>query len=513
MLRKLVVALVLIALLAACAPTRPAPNPPDYWPTDGWRTTSPEEQGMDSETLARMVEHVAHEGLDLHSLLVIRNGYLVTELYPHPYSAGQPHWVMSVTKSVIGTLVGIAIERGFIKDVKQTLGSLLPMEDLAGLDEAKKAITVEDVLTQRSGLDCPFESTGQPGGAEGQTWLQAALDQQLSSKPGTKFNYCTNATHVLSAVLQKATGMTAREFANRVLFAPLGIGPISQALWPSDPQGVTIGGYGLSLTPTEMAKLAYLFLNQGRWDGQQVVPAEWVATSTNTHVDRGSDKGYGYLWWVDPKGEWYAALGRGGQHVFVYPTENLVVAFTADLLTNPQGDLPPLQELLDSYILPAVKSDGPLPASPQGQAHLKSAMEALAHPQAVDPAPLPDLAREISGETYALEDNAFGWHTISLTFKQGAAEGTVTLDGQRVVKVGLDGLYRAYGAEDPTFPQAVRGHWEGPDTFVVEDLYLGQTMQFTFRIQFSGDTVHLTALERDSGTTLEAQGSLSPVGP
>jgi CubicO group peptidase (beta-lactamase class C family) len=510
---RLGITIVLIAFLAACAPARPAPAPPAYWPTDGWRSTTPEEQGMDSETLARMVEHIQQEKLDLHGLQVVRNGYLVGELYPHPYSADQPHWVMSVTKSVIGTLIGIAIQKGYIKDVKQTLGSLLPDEDLAGLDEAKKAITLEDVLTQTSGLDCPYEATGQPGASGSQTWVQAALDQPLSAPPGTKFTYCTNTTHILSAVLQKATGITARQFANQVLFAPIGIGPISEERWPSDPQGVTIGGYGLALTPGEMAKLGYLFLNQGQWDGQTVVPADWVSTSTSSHSDRGNTKEYGYLWWVDPHGKWYAALGRGGQHVFVYPAENLVVAFTSDLLADPKGDLPPLQELLDSYILPAVKSEAPLPPNPEGQAHLKSAIEALAQPQASKAVPLPAIAKQISGETYALEENPFGWQTIGFTFQEGADEATVSVDGQRDITVGLDGLYRIYTGESSTFPQAVRAYWESADTLVVEDLYLGETMQFTFRIQFAGDGIHITAQERDSGTTLEAQGSLSPTGP
>lgn len=511
---RLGIALVLIVFLAGCAPARPTPAAPDYWPTDGWRSTTPEEQGMDSETLARMVEHVGEEGLDLHSLLVIRNGYLVSELYPHPYSADQVHSVFSVTKSVIGTLIGVAIQKSYIQDVEQPLVSLLPEQDVADIDVAKKAITLEDVLTQTSGLDCPDDPlTGQPAAPAGASWVQFALAQPLSAQPGTKFNYCTGTTHLLSAVLQKATGMTAREFANQVLFAPLGIGPIPEERWPSDPQGISLGGYGLSLTSAEMAKLGYLFLNRGQWDGQTVVPADWVAASTSSHADRGDSKEYGYLWWVDPQSKWYAALGRAGQHVFVYPTENLVVVFTSDLLTNPDGDLPPLQELLDDYILPAVRSGNALPPSPEGQTHLKSAVQALAQPQAAEPVPLPDIATKISGETYMLEESPFGWQTISFAFEDGADEATISIDGQPNATLGLDNLYRLYGGDNPTFPQALRAYWESPDTLVVQDLFLGQTMQMNLRFQFSGDAIHIIAHERDTGSTLEAQGRLGPTAP
>jgi CubicO group peptidase (beta-lactamase class C family) len=187
---RLGIAFVLIAFLVSCVPSTPKPNPPTYWPTDGWRSTTPEEQGMDSEMLAQMVEHIQAEKLDLHSLLIVRNGYLVSELYVYPYSAGQAHWVFSVTKSVIGTLVGIAIGQGYIQDVHQTLYSLLPDQETINLDKEKKAITLEDLLTMTSGLDC--NENREPGKAfmeASKNWVQFMLDQPVIARHGTKFNY------------------------------------------------------------------------------------------------------------------------------------------------------------------------------------------------------------------------------------------------------------------------------------------------------------------------------------
>jgi CubicO group peptidase (beta-lactamase class C family) len=508
---KLVIAFTLIALLAGCAPSSPKPNPPAYWPTNGWRSTAPEEQGMDSEKLAQMVEHIQQEKLDVHSLLIIRNGYLVSEFYAYPYSAGQAHWVMSVTKSVISALVGIAIQKGYIKDVHQPLFSLLPDQGVANLDEKKKAITLEDLLTMTSGLDC--HENPAPGEAfmqASENWIQFMLVLPMAEQPGTTFNYCTSAVELLSAVLQKATGMSTREFANQNLFGPLGIGPISEERWTSDPQGVTVGGYGLALTPTEMAKLGYLFLNQGQWDGQTIVPADWVAASTVSHANQGAKKEYGYLWWVDPQGKWYAALGRGGQHIFVYPAENLVVVFTADLPYTNDADLIPLQELLDQYILPSVKSDEPLSANSNSLARLEAGIQALAQPQPTVLPPLPSIAAEISGKTYTLEDNPFGWQTMIFTFQDGADEAKVTLNGVQQFTIGLDNVYRVFSLGDTAFPQAFRGYWETPDTFVIDDSVLGQMLQFTFRIQFSGDTLHITAKEKFSGSSFEIKGALNP---
>jgi CubicO group peptidase (beta-lactamase class C family) len=506
----LLFAVLLSFVLVACAPASPTPPPPTYWPTTGWRSTSPEEQGMDSEKLAQMVEHIQQEKLDLHSLLIVRNGHLVSEIYAYPYSAGQAHGVMSVTKSVIDALIGIAIQKGYIKDVHQPVLSLLPDYEVANLDGQKKAITLEDFLTMTSGLDCHENpAPGEPFMQASQDWVQFMLDQPMAAQPGTKFNYCTGAIEVLSAILQKATGMSAREFANQNLFGPIGIGSSPEAHWPSDPQGVTIGGFGLALTSSEMAKLGFLFLNQGRWEGKTIVPADWVAASTASHANRGDKIEYGYLWWIDPQGKWYAALGRAGQHIFVYPAENLVAVFTADLPFTKDADLIPLQELLDQYILPAVKSDRPLPVNPNGLARLEAGIQAVAQPQPTAPSPLPAITAEISGKTYTLQDNPFGWKTVVFSFEDGADEAKVTLDDQPLV-VGLDNVYRIIKGQDGTVLQGTRGRWENQDTFVVEVVVPDQMMLTTSRIQFSGDAIHVTWQEKYTGSKVEVQGALNP---
>jgi CubicO group peptidase (beta-lactamase class C family) len=520
--RKLSIAFTLIAFLAGCAPASPTPAAPTgtvagaapaaYWPTEGWRSAMPEEEGMDSARLADMVDRIQQEKMALNSLLIVRNGYLVTELYAYPYSAGQVHFIASVTKSVMSALVGIAIAQGSIKDVHQTLFSLLPAKGAANLDAQKQAITLEDLLTMTSGLDC--HENPAPGEAFMQAspdWVQFMLDLPMAAQPGTTFNYCTAAVELVSAIVQQATGMSAREFANQNLFAPLGIGPVSEAQWTPDPQGVTMGGYGLALTPRDMAKLGYLYLEQGQWDGETVVPADWVATSTASHSNLGNPKEYGYLWWADPEGKWVAALGMAGQHIFVYPAENLVVVFTSDLPTNaPESDYDPLKELLDGYILPAVKAGAPLPANAESVARLDAGIQALAQPQPVAPAPLPAIPREISDKAYTLADNAFGWHTMTFTFQDQADEATVTVDGQQLA-IGLDNVYRTPPeVAGSMFPEELRGHWENDDTLVIEDVYPGQMQELTYHVQFSATDVQITCQDKYFLGQFALQGTLNP---
>ncbi len=507
---KLGLAIALIALLAGCTPRASGPALPAYWPTSGWRSAAPEEVGMDSEKLAQMVERIRQEKLSIDSLLIVRNGYLVSELYTYPYSAEQPHFTASTTKSVIGALVGIAMQRGYIKDVQEPLSGLLPTEGVANSDDAKKAITLADLLTMTSGLDTHENPTsGQASMQASDNWVRFVLDRPMAAQPGTRFNYSTDAAHLISGIVEQAAGMSARELANRELFGPLGIEAVPEARWPSDPQGVTVGGYGLALTPRDMAKFGYLFLKSGRWGDKAIVPAEWVAASTKTQAGKGDTKEYGYLWWVDPEGKWYAALGRAGQHIFVCPAQDLVVVFTADLPYTSDADLVPLQDLLDRYILPAVKSDSPLPANSESVARLQAEAASLAQPSRTSPSDLPAIAREVSGRTFEFADNPLGWATLAFDFESGANETTVTINGAQAA-IGLDNVYCAMPGQDSPFPEGLRAHWENGDTLVVDDLLIGAMARNTYRLRFSPDSVQVIREEKYSGNRLELLGTLSP---
>ncbi|MBN1148105.1 MAG: serine hydrolase [Anaerolineales bacterium] len=359
---RLAMVLLVMLLAPGCLGVQatPAPTPaaandptgktgalPEYWPSAGWRASTPEEQVMDSQKLTQMLEYVEQRRLKLHSLLIIRNGYLVSETYFQNYQPDQKHELYSCTKSFIATLVGIAIEQGAISGVDQKVLQFFPGKTFENPDERKAAMTLEDLLTMTSGLDWEEGDLAYARLYRSNDWVEHMLDLPLRTPPGERFNYCTGCSHLLSAIIQQQAGMSTQDFAEKTLFEPLGIEDYN---WSLDATGIAIGGWGLQLTPRDMAKLGYLYLHDGNWDGAQIVPAAWVKEATRKHVDTEDEGfGYGYQWWIYPSVAAYSALGMGGQTIFVAPSLNLVVATTAEV--SGHEDIYPL---IENYILPAV---------------------------------------------------------------------------------------------------------------------------------------------------------------
>jgi CubicO group peptidase (beta-lactamase class C family) len=504
---------MILSLVVACTGPSIAPMPtattvataPRYWPTEGWRTATPEEHGIDSAQLARMFEYVQDNDVNLRSLLVIRNGYLVTEAYFDPYNEQTDHTLQSVTKTVIGMLIGIAIDKGFIKDVDQPLLDSFPDRAIANTDANKTSITLEHLLSLSAGLDCKDGAGTEEAMRGSSDWIQFMLDLPMAHQPGAEFSYCSGAVHLLSAVLQAATGMSAREFANMHLFAPLGIAAVPPERWDADPQSISIGGYGLYLTPRDMAKLGYLYLNQGRWEDQQIVSPGWVATSSTEHAVWTNEgiRPYGYLWWLYPEHGYYSAMGLGGQQIHVVPALNMVVVYTSAVNSPDEAHL---ATLLTDYILPAALSPAPLPASPDGVAQLDAHIQAVANPeQPVQP--LPRIARRISGSEYTLGENPFGWKTLVFVFYQGRDTMAVNIDRAQRVTIRLDHLYGAQDAPETNQAQ-FRGHWEDENTFVVEQIWLGELVEYEFRLTFSGHELDIVAQERVfGGEAINVHGS------
>lgn len=469
----------------------------DYWPTSGWRISTPEEQGMDSTQLLDMLQYVDEAGINLRSVTIIRNGYVVLDAYYQPYTADRKYPVFSVTKSVIGALTGIALNDGYLTDIRQPLLSFFPERTIANRDSNKEAITIEDLLTMQPGLDCADEKIGsvpQPG--EGKEWVQYFLDLPMDSSPGQKLVYCTGGVHLLSSILTRATMTSTAAYAQSRLFTPLGISQDS-ILWPSDPEGITLGGYGIEMRPSDMAKLGLLYLYGGKWQDKQIVPEEWVAASTRVHSIGDNDKNYGYLFWVYP--DHFAAEGLGEQKIQVVKDRNLVAVMTAAIDWQKGA---PLEKLLQDYIVPAAQSDGPLPANPTALAKLQNKVKFLAEPLQPVPA-LPEIARQISGKSYVFETNSVGWKALTPIFEEGAAEARVILQtetGDSTVAIGLDNVYRQTQTEGNS--QWLRGRWEGNSTFVARQLQLSPALEeMEFRLEFTGDQLNVHAQEMVFGNS------------
>ncbi|MFA5909669.1 MAG: serine hydrolase [Vicinamibacterales bacterium] len=317
--------------------------------------------GIDLEPAAK-----AAAGLPrLRSLLVSHRGELVLERYFGGARAAQPVNIKSASKSVISALVGMAVSRGLIKNVRQPIADYFP-ELTKDRDALKRAITIEDLLTMRSGLP---STSGRDYGAwvQSPNWVRYVLSRPLAEPPGTRVEYSTGSSHLLSAILTKATKTSTWQFAQEALARPLGF---SLARWTQDPQGVFFGGNEMLMTSRQMVRFGELYLNDGRIGDRQLLPKSWIA---ETRVPRGrsrwgSDREYGYGFWIRELAghEAYYAWGYGGQFVFIIPDMQLVVVTTSrsDVSRERRDHLGAIYDLVERSVIPAIAAAGSRPSLP-----------------------------------------------------------------------------------------------------------------------------------------------------
>jgi CubicO group peptidase (beta-lactamase class C family) len=331
-----------------------------------WTEARPEQHGLDAERLSELT-NLIREGVRyprLHCLLIVRHGRLVLEEYFNGWRRDRLHMLQSVSKSFTSALVGMAISKGEFKGVKEKVLDFFPdVEGIANMDERKQSILLRDLLTMRSGTDYHERGSDSPHFQLNRLqrgWGKFYLDRPMLRKPGTYFLYDSGGVILMSSMLKNRTGSHADVYAERHLFPPLGI---TRHLWIKNREGHPHTGGGLSLRARDTAKFGLLYLQNGRWRDQQLVPAEWVRESFQKHVDLGDNPrdtiGYGYLWWIlapDPDGDGtsniYAAMGFKAQYIFVIPEHDMVVVVNGD--TQNRTDQRRPIGFLYSHILPAV---------------------------------------------------------------------------------------------------------------------------------------------------------------
>ncbi len=351
--RGLVVALVLFLW------TSPA-HGQDDGRTVTWRAHPPATHGFDAVRLAEAADRAADLAPPLTSLLVARDTTTVAEIYFGEGGPTRAANLKSASKSVLGALTGIALADGALDGLDQPIGPFFPR--LLADAPRKQRITVHHLLTQQTGLEST--SFGNYGAwVSTRNWVADALRRPFVDVPGGEMIYSTGTTHVLGAVLAKATGRSLRAYAQDRLFDPLGV---RIRRWQQAPTGRYFGGNNLSLTPRALLRIGQLYLNDGRFRGQQVLPPDWPDLSWKTYVrSTYNDHQYGYLWFTHTFGGERVAFawGYGGQYLFVVPRLNLVVAMTSSLTTRPPGSgdhNEQLRRLLGEYIIPAARGPGPV---------------------------------------------------------------------------------------------------------------------------------------------------------
>jgi CubicO group peptidase (beta-lactamase class C family) len=456
-----------------------------------WPTATPESQGMDSAALAALVEYGGNASMD--SLVVVRNGRIVTEAYWGPYRAAMKHRVNSTTKAVIGSLVGIAIARGDMPPVTTPVAELLPRAAASG-DPRWKDVTVQHLLDMTSGMAWEEPLTTAPPRSmiemeRSADWETFILQRPMARTPGAVFDYNSGNSHLLSLALARRTGITAEAYARKHLFEPLGIADVR---WRRDPQGTSIGGYGLYLHTRDMARLGQLYLQGGEWNGRQVVPREWVARVFQPQVEMGfGGLRYGDAWWSLPARGVYMMVGYNRQVVMVMPELNLVAAMTG-------RSHYPFENVI-AHLQRAARSATPLAENPEAAAQLRGRVEAAVAAPAMPAGE--EVPPAYAQSRYQVEDNPLGVREIAFDFHaQPPAYRMALRNRSLAAALGTGGRFAE--TDDAGTPLFTRTAWKDASTLLVEQRWPEEAATVRYELRFSGDDLQIIRTGDVSGRSV-----------
>jgi CubicO group peptidase (beta-lactamase class C family) len=488
-----------------------AADPATVWPTKAWDVSTPEEQGVDSAALAQLINKVGTFRQD--SLLIVRHGKIIVDAYYAPYAAGIEHDLRSVTKSIIGTLTAIELREGLLDSVDHPIVDLFADKNILNLDDNKKAMSVQSLLDMTSGIDWR-EKAYTPDETIWKMYLspdrtEFVLTQPMAHVPGTVFYYNSGNPYVLSALINKRTGRNAFDFARTELFGPLGI---TKVHWGTvDAQGVTDGESKLFLTPHDMAKIGYLYLHHGAWDGSQIVPPSWVDRVKEGKTEAVSGFHYANLWWSIPEKGAFMAMGRHSQLILVLPAQDIIAVMTGVMQ---DGEYYRTAGLIDD-IAGSVRSEDVLPVNSTAQSSLVAAIQAAATERPSPVGDTPELAKSISGKFYQLDDNRMHVKTVSLNFGGPEPSWAITMNTGRpeypverlTGLVGLDGLFHV-SPPDRFGIAAAKASWINDHTLLIDRRILGHGETQRWTLIFGGKQLELN-FENTDGLKARLHGEAS----
>jgi len=444
--------------------------------------SSPEAQGVSSAAVLAFVTAADRDIDAMNSFMLVRHGHVVAEGWWSPYHALAPHSLYSLSKSFTSTAVGLAIADGKLS-LDDPVLKFFPEDAPEKPDNHLKAMRVSDLLRMSTGHQV------EPARAPNRVWTKDFLAQPVPHKPGTHFLYNTSATYMLSAIMQKVTGTTVLDYLRPRLFNPLGI---ENPEWETSPQGISLGGYGLNIKTEDIARFGQLYLQKGKWNGEQLVPASWVEAATARQTSNGSDpksdwdQGYGYQFWRARHGA-YRGDGAFGQFCIVMPDQDAVIAITSGV-KNMQAVL----NLVWDKLLPALKP-GPLAADDESRQKLELTLARLAlRPQEGSSSPGSPPTKK-----YTFSANPAKLEAISLTRddQDGATTILARFDGvERPIRCGSGTWTKARVAFGPFFPEqpaAASGGWTGDDTFKAKICFYQTPFIISVTLKFEGDQLLL----------------------
>lgn len=453
-----------------------------------FQRATPESQGVASSAILKFVEAVESQIHELHSFMLLRHGKVIAEGWWSPYGREYPHMLFSLSKSFTSTAVGLAVAEGHFSLDDKVL-SFFPEDKPAKVNKQLAAMQVRHLLSMSTGHDV---DTMPPMGSRADgNWTKAFFEVPVIHKPGTHFLYNTGATYMLSAIIQKTTGKKLIDYLKPRLFKPLGI---EGETWQVSPQGISTGGFGLSIKTEDIARFGQLYLQKGVWQGKQIVPEAWIDEATVSHISNGDNpendwnQGYGYQFWRCRHNA-YRGDGAFGQYCVVMPEQDTVLAITSGL-----GDMQQPLNLVWEHVLPALGSAA-LPENKAAQTRLIKKLSSLSYAP-VKGKETVAAAAKISGRTYSLETNELNFKSVSLKFSEAGCALTVkkgrsaeTIDcGFGKWQAGQTKLFNQ-PHETKAAQCVASGAWTAKDTFTaVIRLYETPFFQ-TFDFHVKGDQI------------------------
>jgi len=290
-----------------------------------WKISSPENEGMNSLTLANGIYKLKKDSINIHSLLVIRNNHIVLDACFYPFQKNYVHDIASVTKSITSLLIGIAIDKGFIRNEDEQVLKYFP--EYTVKNDKLQNIKIKDLLNMASGLQCSWNDREKELEQMQETpdWAEFMFSLPFSSEAGEKFSYCSGNFYLLAEILQRTTKMKCHEFARKYLFDLL---QFHRTYWEENSKGVNHGWGDLHISPYDLAKIGCLLLDDGKWNGKKIISNEWLKKIKPLYYIHGTES-YGYGWWLDNENpDEIQALGRGGQRLFILREKNIVIVVT-----------------------------------------------------------------------------------------------------------------------------------------------------------------------------------------
>lgn len=369
----------------------------------------PEEQGVPSGALVELFDSLHFmPGTDIHGMIVMRHGKVVGEFYPAPFAAEYQHTQYSSSKTLVSIAVGIAIDENRLR-LTDRVATFFPeyLPDSISANLAK--MTLEDLLTMQSGIKPDWAMR-----SKGTEWIRTFLSKDVKNVPGEVFAYDSMVTYMISAIVQKVTGKTVLDYLKEKLFAPMNISKVN---WEISPEGVNTGGWGLHIQCESLAKVGQMWLDNGVWDGKQLVSKEWIGQMSSKHAN-GGDYGYGYQVWMCKYPGAVRADGALGQYVIVVPENDVVIVLTEASFTNGK----PQRGLIWDKFLPQL-SDTPLPVGKDYQVLKKK--QASYHLPYAEGKEKSSLLKKFEGKRIIVGKNRYGWKEVK--FEKGEKQMLMTI--------------------------------------------------------------------------------------